>query len=249
MGALLLQIGVNLANDYFDYVKGVDSPERLGPVRVTQSGLISPVEVRRGMIAVLGLAVLVGLYLVQAAGWPVVVIGLASILGALAYSGGPYPLASHGLGDLFVLIFFGLVAVGGTYYVQTLTFKSSVALLSLPVGFLITAILVVNNLRDIETDRQAGKNTLAVFFGCQGQSNRIPSVDRGRLPSSDRLHRLPRRFPVDPPGPARSAPGRNHHPHRLDPTRSGPEPGPGRNGRAGFLVQYTFRRWFADSLS
>jgi len=118
--ALLLQIGVNLANDYFDFIKGVDSDDRLGPLRVTQSGLIPPVRVRTAMSITLGLAGLPGLYLVYVGGWPVLVIGAASILAALAYSGGPYPLASNALGDLFVFIFFGLVAVCGTYYVQTL---------------------------------------------------------------------------------------------------------------------------------
>ena len=167
-GALLLQIGVNLANDYFDYVKGVDTSDRLGPVRVTQSGLISPVQVRAGMILVFVLAIAVGLYLVAAGGWPILLVGCAAIIAALSYSGGPYPLASHGLGDLFVFIFFGLVAVCGTYYVQTHQLTLATVLMAIPLGLLITAILVVNNLRDIKTDRKAGKNTLAVILGEQG---------------------------------------------------------------------------------
>ena len=166
--ALLLQIGVNLANDYFDFQKGIDSEDRLGPVRVTQSGLISPQRVKAGMMITFMLAALPGIYLMEVGGWPVLIIGIASILAALAYSGGPYPLASHGLGDLFVFIFFGLVAVCGTYYVQALYLSLLVVLLGVDVGLLITAILVVNNLRDIATDRKAGKHTFAVIIGERG---------------------------------------------------------------------------------
>jgi len=167
-GALLLQIGVNLANDYFDSIKGVDTAERLGPIRVTQSGLIEPVRVKGAMIITFGLVALVGIYLISVGGWPILVMGTASILAALAYSGGPYPLASHGLGDLCVFIFFGFVAVCGTYFAQTLRVTTIVLAASVPVGLLITAILVVNNLRDIVTDRTAGKNTLGVVLGKQG---------------------------------------------------------------------------------
>lgn len=165
IGAVLLQIGVNLANDYFDHQRGIDTAERLGPVRVTQSGLISPVRVKRAMMGTLAAAAAAGLYLSCIAGWPVLIIGTASILAALAYSGGPYPLASHGLGDLLVFIFFGPVAVCGTYYVQALRLTGQVAWLSLPIGLLITAIMVVNNLRDIPTDAKSGKKTLAVILG------------------------------------------------------------------------------------
>jgi 1,4-dihydroxy-2-naphthoate octaprenyltransferase len=168
LGALLLQIGVNLANDYFDFKKGIDTLERLGPVRVTQSGLISPDRVRLAMIVIFSGAFAVGIYLTAVAGWPVLAGGMACILASLAYSGGPFPLASHGLGDLFVFIFFGLVAVCGTYYVQALQVTTQVLWLSVPVGFLITAIIVVNNLRDIPTDRKSGKNTLAVILGERG---------------------------------------------------------------------------------
>ena len=164
-GALLLQIGVNLANDYFDYIKGIDTEERLGPMRVTQSGLISPTTVRRGMLLTFALVMLVGVYLIYVAGWPLLVVGVAAIASALAYSGGRFPLASAGLGDLFVFLFFGLVAVSGTYYVQALSLSTMVVVASIPVGFLITAIIVVNNLRDIDTDRAAGKLTLAVRLG------------------------------------------------------------------------------------
>ncbi len=164
-GALLLQIAVNLANDYFDYKSGVDTAARLGPVRVTQSGLIAPPTVRNAMLATLFAAGLVGCYLVVEGGWPIVLIGVASVAGALGYSGGPFPLASRGLGDLCVFIFFGPVAVIGTHYVQARSFSGSALIMSLAPGFLITAILVVNNLRDIDTDRAAGKHTLAVLGG------------------------------------------------------------------------------------
>jgi 1,4-dihydroxy-2-naphthoate octaprenyltransferase len=163
--ALILQIGVNLANDYFDFTKGIDTEERLGPVRVTQSGLIPPGRVKAAMITVFALSLLPGLYLLAIGGWPVAAIGAASVIAALAYSGGPFPLASHGLGDLFVFIFFGLVAVCGTYYVQVLRLTPMVLVMGAIVGFMITAILVVNNLRDIETDQRAGKHTLAVMIG------------------------------------------------------------------------------------
>jgi 1,4-dihydroxy-2-naphthoate polyprenyltransferase len=166
--ALLLQIGVNLANDYFDFIKGVDSADRLGPVRVTQSGLMAPAAVRRGMLLVLGLAVAAGIYLIHIGGLPIFLAGLAAVICVLIYSGGPFPLASNGLGDLAVFIFFGPVAVGGTYYLQALDVGVRVLPASLSLGFLITAILVVNNLRDIDTDRRAGKLTLAVRLGLKG---------------------------------------------------------------------------------
>ncbi|MBI1294675.1 1,4-dihydroxy-2-naphthoate polyprenyltransferase [bacterium] len=165
LGALLLQIGSNFANDYFDFFKGADTPERLGPPRVTAMGLISPSTLRWGMVVVFGLAVLVGVYLLTVGGWPIVAIGVASILAALLYTGGPFPFGYYGLGDIFVFIFFGLVAVCGTYYVQALTLTWPVVVAAVPPGLLVTAILVVNNLRDIETDRRAGKRTLAVLLG------------------------------------------------------------------------------------
>ena len=164
-GAILLQIGVNLANDYFDYQKGIDTDERLGPLRVTHSGLMTPQQVWRFMVGIFLAASAMGLYLTAVAGWPIFVIGCCSILAALAYSGGPYPLASHGLGDAAVFIFFGPVAVCGTYYVQALQVTGPVIWLSIPPGLLITAIIVVNNLRDISTDKNTGKYTLAVMLG------------------------------------------------------------------------------------
>jgi 1,4-dihydroxy-2-naphthoate polyprenyltransferase len=164
-GALLLQIAVNLANDYFDYHRGIDTERRVGPMRVTQSGLIAPGRVLGAMWLVLALAGICGAYLATVGGWPIIVIGLASIAGVIGYSGGPYPLASHGLGDLFVFIFFGPVAVCGTYFVQTHTLTGTVVMWSVPPGLMIAAILVVNNLRDMDTDRAAGKRTLAVMIG------------------------------------------------------------------------------------
>jgi 1,4-dihydroxy-2-naphthoate polyprenyltransferase len=168
LAALLLQIGANLANDVFDFHRGADAKGRLGPVRVTQAGLLTPRQVTLGMWFCFGLAALLGIYLAIVGGWPVIVIGLASIAAAIAYTGGPFPLGYNGLGDLFVFIFFGLVAVCGTYYVQALRLTWLAVWCALPMGFLITAILVVNNLRDIDTDRAAGKRTLAVRLGVQG---------------------------------------------------------------------------------
>lgn len=167
-GAVLIQIGTNLANDYYDFVRGGDTAERVGPVRVTQAGLIVPGTVRNAMIFVLAAAMLPGAYLVAVAGWPIVWIGLASIACAILYTGGPFPLAYHGLGDLFVFVFFGLIAVGGTYYVQALSWPPGALLAGAGLGALSTALLVVNNLRDIETDARAGKRTLAVRLGRTG---------------------------------------------------------------------------------
>jgi len=168
LGALLIQIGTNFANDVFDYKKGADTTERLGPLRVTQAGLLRPNQVMLGMWLTFGLAAVVGLYLVWVGGWPIVVIGLLSILSGIAYTGGPFPLGYNGLGDIFVFIFFGLIAVCGTYYVQAGTVSLAALWASIPIGLLATAILVVNNLRDIDTDRLAGKKTLAVRFGVAG---------------------------------------------------------------------------------
>ncbi len=163
--ALLIQIGTNLANDYFDYMKGADSEHRIGPLRVTQSGLIPPRTVRNAMIAVFVLTFLLGLYLVSVGGWPILAIGLASIFFAVIYTAGPYPLAYVGLGEPFVFLFFGLVAVTGTHYVQALHWSVDALIASLPVGAITTAILVVNNYRDIDTDRATNKKTLAVRIG------------------------------------------------------------------------------------
>jgi 1,4-dihydroxy-2-naphthoate octaprenyltransferase len=167
-GALLLQIGANFANDVFDFEKGADTSERLGPVRAVQAGLLSPASVRRGMFVVFALALLVGAYLTAVAGPAIIVIGLASIAAAVLYTGGPYPLGYHGLGELFVLLFFGFVAVAGTAFVQVGSVPALAIWAAVPVGALATAILVVNNLRDIATDAPAGKRTLAVRLGERG---------------------------------------------------------------------------------
>jgi 1,4-dihydroxy-2-naphthoate octaprenyltransferase len=166
-GALFLQIGANLANDVYDFQKGVDTIERLGPLRVTQAGLLNPSQVKAGMWVIFGLAVLSGLYLFVFSGWPVLIIGILSISAALAYTAGPYPLGYHGLGELFVFVFFGLVAVNGTYYVQAGFINPLSILVSISIGLLAVCILVVNNLRDISSDRTTGKNTLAVRFGAR----------------------------------------------------------------------------------
>lgn len=165
VGALLIQIVSNLANDYFDFKKGADTEERLGPTRVTQAGLISERAVLCGLSVCIALAVAVGLYLVWVGGWPIVAIGLLSLICAVAYTGGPYPLGYNGLGELFVFIFFGPVAVAGTVYVQSRLWDPTAALAGVPIGLLCANILVVNNVRDFETDAKAGKRTLAVRFG------------------------------------------------------------------------------------
>jgi 1,4-dihydroxy-2-naphthoate octaprenyltransferase len=166
--ACLIQIGTNYANDLFDFHKGADTEKRIGPVRATQAGWVSSSQMSWATFIAFGLAVLPGIYLVVIGGWVVLAIGIASIAAGIAYTGGPYPLGYHGLGELFVFLFFGLVAVTGSYYVQALTFSATALLLSIPVGLLACAILMVNNIRDIDTDKQAGKNTLAVRFGREG---------------------------------------------------------------------------------
>lgn len=165
--ALLLQIGSNLANDVFDFERGTDTAERLGPVRVTQAGLLTPSQVKQGMVIVFACAALFGLYLAWLGGWPIILIGIAAILSAIAYTGGPFPLGYHGLGDLFVFLFFGLASVAGTYYVQAGFVSAAVWWMTLPPGLIVSAILVVNNLRDLENDKKAGKHTLAVILGEQ----------------------------------------------------------------------------------
>ncbi|MFC1974828.1 1,4-dihydroxy-2-naphthoate polyprenyltransferase [Chloroflexota bacterium] len=168
LGALFIQVGTNFANDVFDFKKGADTTERLGPMRVTQAGLLTPRQVMMGMWLTFGLASVAGLYLIWIGGWPIVAIGVLSIISGIAYTGGPFPLGYKGLGDLFVFIFFGLVAVCGTYYVQAGTVSVAAVWTAVPMGLLTTAILVVNNLRDIDTDRAVGKRTLAVRFGVKG---------------------------------------------------------------------------------
>ncbi len=167
-GALAIQIGTNFANDVFDAERGADGPDRIGPLRAVAAGLISPGAMKRAMIAAFGVATLLGVYLAAVAGWPVIAIGVASVISGIAYTGGPWPLGYHGLGDLFVLVFFGFVAVCGTAFVQLGRVPDLAIAASVPVGALATAILVVNNLRDRATDERAGKRTLAVRLGRRG---------------------------------------------------------------------------------
>jgi len=167
-GAVAIQIGANLANDVSDFRKGADTAARIGPPRVTQLGLLSERQVLAAMWIAFALAALCGVYLTAVAGWPVVAIGLASIAAALAYSGGPWAFGYRGLGEPFTFVFFGLIAVGGTYFVQAGSWGGGVLQAALPVGCTVTAILVVNNVRDIETDRATGKRTLAVLIGRRG---------------------------------------------------------------------------------
>jgi len=168
LGAVLLQLGSNFANDVSDFERGADTADRIGPARATQLGLISPAQMRRGVLVVFGAACMVGLYLIAVAGWPIAAVGIASILAAVTYTGGPWPFGYHGLGDLMVFLFFGVIAVGGATYVQTLEVSLLALVASIPVGALATATLVVNNVRDRETDMSAGKQTLAVRLGCRG---------------------------------------------------------------------------------
>ena len=163
--AFLIQIGTNFANDYFDFVKGADTEERIGFERATAKGLISPKTMLNATIICMTLAFLFGLYLVWVGGIVVLIIGLFSLLFGVLYTGGPFPLGYNGLGDLFVFIFFGIVAVMTTYYVNTLAWSVDTFWASLAVGALCTNILVVNNLRDVEQDKIAGKKTLGVLFG------------------------------------------------------------------------------------
>lgn len=164
-GAVMIQIGTNLVNDVVDYSKGADTDERLGPVRATQSGLLSPRQVWTGAALSFGLAVLAGIFLTWVAGWPVVAIGLASILAGVAYSAGPYPLASIGLGDLFVMVFFGFMAVCGTVFVVSGEVPEAAWWAGAAVGALAVNILGVNNIRDIKADRQANRRNIPVVFG------------------------------------------------------------------------------------
>ncbi|MBI2897870.1 MAG: 1,4-dihydroxy-2-naphthoate polyprenyltransferase [Deltaproteobacteria bacterium] len=164
-GAVLIQIGTNLANDVFDHEKGADRAVRLGPTRVTAAGLLTPLQVLRAMAGSFGLAAVLGLALAWIAGWPVIAIGALSIVAGIAYTAGPWPLGYHGLGDLFVFLFFGFVAVGGTVFVEIGRLPPLAVLAAIPVGAIATAVLVVNNVRDRETDAIAGKRTLAVRLG------------------------------------------------------------------------------------
>jgi 1,4-dihydroxy-2-naphthoate polyprenyltransferase len=165
MGALFIQIGTNLVNDALDYKKGADTHERVGPVRVTQAGLVKAEHVMIAAYVCFAVAALCGIPLILRAGWPLLAIGVTSILAAYAYTGGPYPLAYNGLGELFVMIFFGVIAVGGSYYVQTLHIDAAVIVAGIAAGSLATVLLVINNLRDVPSDTRTRKRTMAVRFG------------------------------------------------------------------------------------
>ncbi len=164
LGALLLQVGTNLANDYYDHLKGADD-DRVGPTRAASAGLIAPIRIRNAAFTTFAAAAAVGVYLIAIAGWPILVIGLAGILSGIFYTAGNKAIAYVGLGELFVFVFFGPLAVAGTVFVQTGTWELGAIAWGIGAGLLSAAILVVNNLRDIPGDRAVGKNTLAVRFG------------------------------------------------------------------------------------
>jgi 1,4-dihydroxy-2-naphthoate polyprenyltransferase len=165
VGAMFIQVGTNLSNDYSDARRGADAEDRLGPVRVTAGGLVPPKRVLIATYISFGVAVLAGIYLIVVAGWQLLLVGAASILAGVLYTGGPRPYGYEGLGELFVFLFFGIVAVAGSFFVQVKHLEWEAFALAVPVGLLAAAILVVNNVRDIETDRRAGKLTLAVRLG------------------------------------------------------------------------------------
>src|ERR1700686_4419988 len=165
LGAIFIQVGTNLSNDYSDARRGADTEDRLGPVRVTAGGLVPPSQVLLATYVTFGLAVLCGAYLVAVAGWELLAVGAASILAGVLYTGGPRPYGYEGLGELFVFLFFGVVAVVGSYFVQVQELPWQPFVCAVPVGLLASAILVVNNVRDLDTDRRAGKRTLAVRLG------------------------------------------------------------------------------------
>lgn len=165
LGALFIQVGANLSNDYSDARRGADTEDRLGPVRVTAGGLVPPRQVLIATYVTFALAALCGGYLIAVAGWELLLVGVASIVAGVLYTGGPRPYGYDGLGELFVFLFFGIVAVAGSYFVQTETLEWEAFALAVPVGLLASAVLVVNNYRDMDTDRRAGKKTLAVRLG------------------------------------------------------------------------------------
>ena len=187
VGSVFIQIGTNLSNDYSDARRGADTEDRLGPVRVTAGGLMPPRRVLVGTYVAFGVAVAAGLYLAAVAGWQLLVVGAASILAGVLYTGGPRPYGYEGLGELFVFTFFGLVAVAGSYFVQVEDLRWEAVALGVPVGLLAAAILVVNNVRDVDTDRRAGQTNAGREIGAQpgkrtvrGNARRSPSSCRSR---------------------------------------------------------------------
>ena len=181
VGSIFIQIGTNLANDYSDARRGADSADRLGPVRVTSAGLVTPQRVLTATWIAFAIAIACGIYLATVAGLVILLIGAVSIAAGVLYTGGPRPYGYAGLGEVFVFLFFGLVAVNGSYYVQVESLDALPLGLSIAVGFLATAILVVNNVRDLETDRRAGKMTLAVRMGRHNAVVALPAARPRRL--------------------------------------------------------------------
>lgn len=163
--SILIQVATNFVNDLYDFLKGTDNEKRVGPERALASGLISPDKMKKAIIFTFGLAFILGLFLVYKAGWPILIVGIISIISGYAYTAGPLPLAYNGLGDIFVFVFFGIVATVGTYFVQAVELTNTAFMVAIPSGALITNILVVNNYRDAETDKLSNKKTLAVIFG------------------------------------------------------------------------------------
>jgi len=174
--AVCMQLGVNFANDYSDHRRGADSPARVGPVRAASSGLVPPAQVRSAAIGAFGAAALVGIVLSLATDWRLLIVGAASLLAGALYTGGPRPYGYLGLGELFVFVFFGLVATGGTVYVESLRITPLAILFGCSMGFLASAILVLNNLRDIESDTAAGKRTLATLIGRRRTLYLLPAL-------------------------------------------------------------------------
>jgi len=176
-GALMIQIGTNLANDYFDHKHGKDTQERLGPIRVTQAGLVSDQAMKLAISIVFTAAFVAGIYLVYRAGWPIVIIGLLSLLFGVIYTAGPFPLAYLGIADLFAFLFFGPIALAGTYYAQTLDMNWVVLVAGIAPGCFSIALLTVNNLRDVDEDRGTNKKTLIVRLGkSYGRSQYLVSM-------------------------------------------------------------------------
>ena len=175
VGSVFIQVGTNLSNDYSDARRGADTEERLGPVRVTAGGLLPPRRVLMGTWLAFAIAVAAGSYLIWVTGWELLVVGVLSILAGVLYTGGPRPYGYEGLGEVFVFLFFGVVAVVGSYFAQTERVAWTAFALSVPIGLLATGVLVVNNVRDLETDRRAGKRTLAVRWG-RARARRVYAV-------------------------------------------------------------------------
>ncbi len=176
LGSVFIQIGANLSNDYSDARRGADTEDRLGPVRVTAGGLVPPRQVLIATYVTFGLAVLCGVYLIAVAGWQLLLIGVASIIAGVLYTGGPRPYGYEGLGELFVFLFFGFAAVAGSYFAQVRDFSWESLVLSVPIGLIAAAVLVVNNTRDIDTDRRANKRTLAVRIGRENSRRMFSSM-------------------------------------------------------------------------